>query len=43
MVINAGIKRIVYEEGYGDQLASEMIAEAGIVLDRFERHKDGEV
>jgi dCMP deaminase len=43
MVINAGIKRIVYEEGYGDQLASEMLAEAGIVLDRFERHKYGEV
>lgn len=41
MVINAGIKRIVYEEGYGDKLAGEMLAEAGIELDRFVRNNGG--
>ena len=35
MVINAGIKRIVFEDGYPDQLAEEMIRESGVVIDRF--------
>ena len=30
MIINAGIKRIVIKEGYPDELAMEMLAEAGI-------------
>lgn len=30
MLINAGIMRIVYEEGYPDPLAGEMVDEAGI-------------
>lgn len=44
MLINAGIKRIVYEEGYGDELACEMVAEAGIEIVQFVRAKtDGSV
>ncbi len=35
MLINAGILRIVYEEGYPDPLSEEMIAEAGIETVRF--------
>jgi dCMP deaminase len=35
MLINAGIERIVYEQGYPDQLAEEMIEEAGITVMRF--------
>jgi dCMP deaminase len=35
MVINSGIKRIVFEEGYSDQLAEEMISDSGIIVDRF--------
>ncbi len=35
MIINAGITRIVYAEGYADQLAIEMIAESGIEVTRF--------
>ena len=35
MIINAGIRRIVYEEGYADQLATEMLAESAITIDRF--------
>ncbi len=30
MIINAGITRIVYREGYSDQLAERMLEEAGI-------------
>lgn len=37
MLINAGIKRIVYEEGYGDDLAREMLEEAGIEISHFIR------
>lgn len=35
MLINAGIKKIVYEHGYSDELAQEMIAEAAIEVIRF--------
>lgn len=37
MLINAGIRRIVYDAGYADDLAREMVAEAGIEVVRFER------
>jgi len=30
MVINAGIKRVVYLQGYPDQLSEEMLQEAGV-------------
>lgn len=33
MLINAGIKKIVYEEGYNDALADQMLNEAGIELE----------
>jgi len=36
MIINAGIERVVYEEGYNDPLADQMLAEAGIEMVRFE-------
>lgn len=35
MLINAGIRRIVYEEGYSDDLAREMIGESGVAVERF--------
>jgi dCMP deaminase len=35
MLINAGIRRIVYEEGYPDALAAEMMTEAGIEVSRM--------
>ncbi|MBE9503412.1 MAG: dCMP deaminase family protein [Proteobacteria bacterium] len=36
MIINAGIKKIIYQDGYMDKLAGEMINESGIVLERHE-------
>ena len=35
MIINAGIRRVVYKEGYPDAFSLELLNEAGIVLDRF--------
>ena len=35
MIINAGIRQIVYEGGYADTLAAEMIAESGVGIVRF--------
>jgi dCMP deaminase len=36
MLINAGIRRIVYREGYSDPLAAEMIAESGVLTQRYD-------
>ncbi|MCL2760786.1 MAG: cytidine/deoxycytidylate deaminase family protein [Desulfuromonadales bacterium] len=41
MIINAGIQRVVYEEGYADTLAAEMIGDSGIIVDMF-KSEDGE-
>ena len=35
MLINAGIKRIFYDEGYDDDLADAILDEAGIEIMRF--------
>ena len=35
MIINAGIRRVVYKEGYPDAFSLELLNEAGIVLARF--------
>ena len=34
MIINAGITRVVYDEGYGDPLALDMWKESGITVER---------
>jgi dCMP deaminase len=36
MVINAGISRIIYQSGYADPLAIEMLDEAGVELIHFD-------
>lgn len=33
MIINAGLKRIVIKEGYPDELAVEMLTEAGLTIE----------
>lgn len=35
MIINAGIRRIYYAQGYEDPLADQMLSEAGIQIARF--------
>lgn len=36
MIINAGITKVIYSEGYADELAREMLSESGIEIVRFE-------
>ena len=43
MLINAGIRRIVYEGNYPDELALQLLTEAGIVLDKIDtKHNEEE-
>lgn len=42
MIINAGITTVVYREGYADELAREMIAEAAIEVVHFTAAGTGE-
>ena len=37
MIINAGIKKIIYDEGYPDRLGEEMLTEAGVELLKLEK------
>ncbi len=42
MIINAGIERIVYEEGYADHLAKQMLKESGIAAEPYDRKQKAE-
>lgn len=35
LLINAGVRRIVYEEPYSDPLAVELLRESGVLVERF--------
>ena len=37
MIINAGIKEIIYAEGYDDPLAMKLLEEAGIKVERYKK------
>jgi dCMP deaminase len=37
MIINAGIVQVLYLEGYSDELAANLIAESGIIVERVEQ------
>ena len=37
MIVNAGIRRVVYEEGYPDAFAIEIMREGGVLLERYEK------
>lgn len=36
MIINSGIKRIVYREGYPDEFSLQLLGEAGVQIEKFE-------
>ena len=40
MIINSGIKRIVYEQGYPDEFSLKLIDESGITLEKYEEEKE---
>ena len=35
MIINSGIRRVVYEHGYPDDYSLELFAEAGVVVEQY--------
>ena len=37
MIINSGVKRVVYQEGYPDPFTLELFGEAGVMLERYEK------
>ncbi|MFQ5484770.1 MAG: cytidine/deoxycytidylate deaminase family protein [Desulfobacterales bacterium] len=41
MIINAGINKIYYRDGYADLMSTKMLAEAGIEVIRFNRTDQG--
>lgn len=36
MIVNAGITRVVYREGYPDEFSVQMLREGGVKLEKFE-------
>ena len=40
MIINSGVKRIVYQEGYPDQFSLELLEEAKVQIERFDAEKE---
>lgn len=36
LIINSGIKRVVYEEGYPDQFSLQLFDEAGVRIEKYE-------
>ena len=40
MIVNAGIKRIVVREGYPDELAVEILNEAGLLVEKLEKSEE---
>ena len=36
MIVNSGIRRVVYREGYPDEFALQMLTEGGVELERYE-------
>ena len=40
MIINVGIKRVIYEQGYPDPFTLELFEQAGVKLERFEEKLD---
>ena len=39
MIVNSGISRVVYREGYPDEFARQMLLEGGVKLERYEEEE----
>lgn len=42
MIINAGIGKVLYREGYPDELSQELITESGMVVHRIDMGEDSQ-
>ena len=41
MIVNSGIVRVVYQEGYPDEFALEILREGGVLLERYVGEESG--
>jgi len=39
MIINSGIKRVVFEHGYPDEFAMELFKESGVIVDQYKEEE----
>ena len=39
MIVNSGIKRVVYKNGYPDDFSLEILTEGGVQLEKFEENE----
>ena len=40
MIVNSGIRRVVYREGYPDEFALQMLTEGGVELERYTEERE---
>ena len=40
MIVNSGIRRVVYREGYPDEFALQMLTEGGVILERYVEERE---
>ena len=40
MIVNSGIRRVVYREGYPDEFALTMLREGGVILERYVEERE---
>ena len=40
MIINAGIKRVVFKHGYPDDFSMELFKEAGVLVEEYDKLTD---
>ncbi len=40
MIVNAGIRRVVYQQGYPDAFSLEILSEAGVLVERYEEAEE---
>ena len=42
MIINTGIRRVVYQEGYPDDFSRKFFEESGVLLERYQPEENTE-
>ena len=42
MIVNSGIRRVVYQKGYPDDFALQILSEGGVELERYGEAADSE-
>ena len=40
MIVNSGIRRVVYREGYPDEFALQMLTEGGVILEHYVEERE---